>query len=177
MTAPLEIPQLLHREKFERLLGRFRALDRAIVAYSGGVDSTLLLKAGTLAIGERCLGVIARSETLTDDEYDKAMAVARRHGFHVRSIAYSELEIENYAENPVNRCYFCKHELFSRLTDLAAQLGIGTIIEGSNADDLGDWRPGMQAAAQLQVLSPLREADLHKQEIRDLARASISKQP
>lgn len=166
-----DIAALPHADKFRRLMERFESFDRCIVAFSGGIDSTLLLKAGTLAIGERCLGVIARSETLTDDEYEQAMAVARAHDFHVRTISYSELAIENYAENPVNRCYFCKHELYTRMTELASELGIDTIVEGSNADDVGDWRPGMQAAAELRVVSPLREAGLTKQEIRELARA------
>jgi uncharacterized protein len=171
MAVAPDLQSLPHRAKFERLLDRFAALDRVIVAYSGGVDSTLLLKAGTLAIGERCLGVIARSETLTDDEYAGAMALAAGHGFNVHSIEYSELAVEGYAENPINRCYFCKHELYSRLTGLAAELGIGTIVEGSNADDVGDWRPGLKAVAELNVISPLREAGLNKAEIRELARA------
>jgi uncharacterized protein len=175
MAVAPDLQTLPHRAKFDRLLERFAGLvgtpHAAIVAFSGGVDSTLLLKAGTLAIGDRCLGVIARSETLTDDEYEKAAALAADHGFNLRAVAYSELAIDNYADNPINRCYFCKHELYSRLTGLAAELGVDTIVEGSNADDVGDWRPGMKAAAELNVISPLREADLHKSEIRDLARA------
>jgi uncharacterized protein len=171
MCPTADFSALPHREKFERLLARFRELRRALVAYSGGIDSTLLMKAGTLAIGERCLGVIAKSETLTDDEYDKALTVACAHGFRLQTIAYSELEIESYTDNPINRCYFCKHELFSRLCALAAELGIDAIVDGSNADDAGDWRPGMQAAAELRVVSPLKEAGLTKAEIRALARA------
>lgn len=162
---------LPHPEKFEQLTAIFQRLGRVIVAFSGGIDSTLLMKVGTLAIGKDCLGVIARSETLTDTEYEAAVAIAREHDFNLKTIEYSELEIENYADNPINRCYFCKHELYDRLTALAAQLQIPNIIEGSNADDLGDWRPGLKAVAELNVASPLREADLHKQEIRELARA------
>ena len=169
--ASFNASTLPHRQKFGQLVERFKELGHVMVAYSGGIDSTLLLKVGTLTLGERCVGVIARSETLTDDEYEAAAAVARRHGFNLQTVAYSELEIDQYAENPVNRCYFCKHELYSRLTELARRLGVTTVVEGSNADDVDDWRPGMEAARELEVVSPLREAGLRKSQIRELARA------
>jgi uncharacterized protein len=170
--ADIAWDSLPHSEKFRALLDRFVAMERCLVAYSGGVDSTLALVAGTLALGpERCLGVIARSETLTDEEYDQALALAREHGLAVRAIEYSELENEAYVANPIDRCYFCKGELLDRLAPLAADLGIAAIVDGNNADDVGDWRPGMKASAERNVLSPLRETGLGKQEIRDLARA------
>ena len=170
-SLTIDWEHLPHKNKFDALFDRFRQLGKVLVAYSGGVDSTLLLKVGTLALGERCVGVTARSETLTDEEYNAAMAVARDHDFNIYTIEYSELEIENYANNPLNRCYFCKHELFSRLRRVAGELGVTTIIDGSNADDVHDWRPGMQAAAELQVISLLMEVGLNKNEIRELARA------
>ena len=162
---------LPHKDKFDLLFGRFRELKQAMVAYSGGVDSTLLLKVGTLALGDRCVGVTALSETLTPEEFEAAMAIARDHEFNIRTVHYSELEIENYAENPINRCYFCKNELFGRLRQIAGELGIATLIDGTNADDVDDWRPGMLAAQELSVVSLLREVDLHKSEIRELCRA------
>ncbi len=169
--STIDLGRLPHHEKFQRLINRFKELKRVIVAYSGGVDSTLLLKAGTLALGENCIGVTAKSETLTDDEYAAALKLATEHNFNMKTIQYSELAVENYAENPTNRCYFCKHELFSRLDRLAAEFNVPAIVEGSNADDVDDWRPGMKAAQELQVVSPLRDAGLTKAEIRDLAKA------
>jgi uncharacterized protein len=157
--------------KWEVLKSRFCELGRVMVAYSGGIDSTLLLKAGTTAIGVECIGVIARSETLTDDEFNLALEVARAHDFNVRTIEYSELEIDHYSGNPTNRCYFCKHELYSRLTDLAKEIGVRYIAEGTHAGDTGDWRPGLKAVAELDIISPLRDAGLDKQEIRSIAEA------
>jgi uncharacterized protein len=171
MPPTVDLDSLPHREQFDRLLARFQRLGRVIVAYSGGVDSALLFKAGALALGDDCIGVTGRSETLTDEEYSAAEALARDHGLNLRSISYSELQIDSYAQNPVNRCYFCKHELFSRLEALAREWGVPAIVEGSNADDAGDWRPGMKAAEELQVVSPLKEVGLRKGQIRDLARA------
>ena len=170
-SLTIDWARLPHKDKFDELFRRFRQLGKVLVAYSGGVDSTLLLKVGTLALGEGCVGVTARSETLTDEEYVAAQAIAHDHDFNIYTIQYSELEIENYAGNPLNRCYFCKHELFSRLQRVAGELGVGVIVDGSNADDVHDWRPGMQAAAELKVVSLLMDAGLHKGEIRELARA------
>lgn len=162
---------LPHLQKFDAVFARFQSLGRVLVAYSGGVDSSLLLKIGTFALGKNCVGVIANSETLTPEELAAATALANDHNCVLRELKYSELEIENYASNPINRCYFCKFELFSRFVEMAREIGANAVIEGSNTDDVGDWRPGMKAVEELAVVSPLREAGLNKQEIRDLARA------
>ena len=169
-SSKIDLKKLPHREKFESLLDRFKQLKRVLVAYSGGVDSTLLLKAGAIALGEDCVGVTARSETLTDFEYQAALGIARDYNLNIHTIEYSELEIPHYADNPTDRCYYCKYELFRRLHELAAELGIEVIAEGSNIDDLDDWRPGMRAVEEFGIVSPLRDAQLGKDEIRDLVR-------
>ena len=155
--ARLSEPAL--QEKFDRMVAPLRELGRVLVAYSGGVDSTLVAKVGALALGENSIAVTARSETLTDDEYELTVRIAREHGIRQETIAYSELEIENYAENPINRCYFCKHELYGRLDKLAERFEARAIIDGTNADDVGDYRPGLKAVREFDVVSILRETD------------------
>ncbi len=157
-------------EKFDKIFARFQQLGRVVVAYSGGVDSTLVFKIGAMALGDDCIGVTARSETLTDEDFDLTVQIAQAHGLNQKVIEYSELEIENYAANPSNRCYFCKHELHTRLTNLARELKVSAIVDGVNADDVGDYRPGIQAAKELGVVSVLLEADMHKDDIRKMAR-------
>lgn len=168
--ANVQLNDLGLQRKFEKMTARVRELGRVLVAYSGGIDSTLVLKVGTLAIGENCIGVTAKSETLTDEEFTLASEVAREHGMRQETIAYSELDIESYADNPVNRCYFCKHELYRRLDEFARRFEACAVLDGSNADDLGDYRPGLQAVKEFQVVSILREAEMRKHEIRQMAR-------
>lgn len=148
----------------------FRQFDRVVVAYSGGVDSTVVLKAASVALGPEALGITADTESNTDDDLALCRRIAQEHGLRHEVIAYSELAIPNYAENPVNRCYFCKHALYSRLTAIAGERGFPVICDGSNRDDVGDYRPGLKAVAELQVRSPLRELGLGKAEVRELAR-------
>ncbi|MCE5230865.1 ATP-dependent sacrificial sulfur transferase LarE [bacterium] len=162
---------LPHRDQFDLVFNRFRGLKRVLVAYSGGVDSSLLLKIGTLALGENCIGIIANSAIMTPEEIEAARKQAAEHRFALRVVHYSELDIEDFASNPPDRCYYCKRELFTRFTEIARELGAAAVIEGSNADDAADWRPGFKAVTELSVVCPLREAGLRKQEIRDLARA------
>jgi len=157
--------------KHEALKRIFTLCDKVLVAYSGGIDSTLILKVATDVLGrERAVGVIAQSETLTSAEFDEAMRVATEENFNVRTIRYSELEIENYSSNPLNRCYFCKSELYERLQEVAREIGAQAICNGDNFDDIGDYRPGAQAAAEANVMSPLKAARLGKDDIRTLGR-------
>lgn len=151
----------------EGLLG---SLGSALVAYSGGVDSTVVLKAAANALGPRALGILADTESNTDADVAEARGIAAEHGLPLEVVAYSEIAIANYAENPVNRCFFCKSELYGRLSSLAAERGFDAVCDGSNADDAGDYRPGLKAVEAHRVRSPLRECGITKDEVRVLAR-------
>jgi uncharacterized protein len=141
------------------------------VAYSGGVDSTLMLKIAVDTLGrEKVVGVTARSESLTDRAYRIACDIAREYDLPIETIEHSELAVEGYAENSPNRCYHCKAALFSHLKEEAEKRGLAVVVEGSNADDVGDYRPGMRASADLGIKSPLREFGVTKDEIRALAK-------
>ena len=161
------------QKKYKRLQDYLEPLGRLAVAYSGGIDSTFLLYAAAETLGrDNALGIIANSETLSEEELRQATEVAQQLGFRLHVISYSELEIENYAENPVNRCYFCRDALFTRVGGAAKEQGFPQIADGSIHDDLtSDYRPGMRAATEQGVLSPLLEVQLRKVDIRALARA------
>ncbi|MCF8565841.1 ATP-dependent sacrificial sulfur transferase LarE [Alicyclobacillus tolerans] len=158
-------------EKYEKLQGVLQSLDRVVVAFSGGVDSTFLLKAALETLGtDRVLAVTADSETYPERERLEAIELAKEMNSPHVVISTSELNIPGYAENPVNRCYFCKNELFSHLIPIAQEKGYPHVVFGAIADDLGDYRPGLQAAKENGVRAPLQEVMLYKREIRYLSR-------
>ena len=158
------------KEKERQLFACLHGFGSAVVAYSGGVDSTYLLWAAHQALGVRCLAVLGESDSLARGEHAAALAEARRLGTPVRVLATREMEDARYLANPSNRCYFCKSELYDRVADLARAEGFDAVLDGTNADDLRDHRPGRAAAAERAVRSPLAEVGLKKAEIRELAR-------
>jgi uncharacterized protein len=141
-----------------------------IVAYSGGVDSAYLAYAAWRALGSRLWCITADSPSYPERHRQLAARIAREVGFQHQVIRTGELDRPEYRANPANRCYFCKHELYTHLTAIARERGIAAIADGSNADDRGDYRPGRQAAREFGVRSPLDEAGLTKSEIRELSR-------
>lgn len=157
--------------KIERLNKILRALGRVVVAYSGGLDSTFLLKAAAGALGkDNVLAVTARSETYPDSEYKEARAIAKKLGIKHLTIRTKELGIKNFRSNPVNRCYYCKKELFQKLDAIRARYKMDYIVDGTNFDDLKDVRHGSRAAEELGVKRPLLEAKFTKDNIRKFSK-------
>ena len=157
--------------KLERMRAIFAPMRSLIVAFSGGVDSTFVLKVAHEVLGDSVLALTTTSPTMPDEDRESALAMARLIGARHLVVESNELEIPGYSANPINRCYLCKHNLFTVCEAKAAELGIDEIVDGLNLDDLHDYRPGMQAAAEKLVRHPLVEAEMTKADVRELSRA------
>ncbi|MGB3535861.1 MAG: ATP-dependent sacrificial sulfur transferase LarE [Microcoleaceae cyanobacterium] len=158
------------KQKLDQLQSLFQQLDRALIAYSGGVDSTLVAKIAYDVLGDRALAVTAISPSLLPEDLEQARIQAAMIGVAHEEVYTQEMQNPNYTANPVNRCYFCKSELHDTLKPLALERGYPYVIDGVNADDLQDYRPGIQAAQERGVRSPLAEVGLTKLEVREISK-------
>ncbi len=156
--------------KLEKLQEFFREKEKVAVAYSGGVDSTFLIKVAHDVLGDNCLAITAISPSFPHRERDEAAAFLEKEGISHITFYSDELSLEQYVSNPPDRCYHCKKYLFSNMVQLAKDRGFSVLVEGSNMDDIGDYRPGMRAIKELNVLSPLQICELSKAEIREYSK-------
>lgn len=157
-------------EKLSKLKAIVSELESVVVAFSGGVDSTLVTKVCYDVLRDNSMAVTARSETYPDFEFKEAQKLAREIGIKHLVIDTSELAIEGFANNPPERCYFCKTELFGKLKDIAKEQGFLNVADGANLDDTQEFRPGLQASRELNVRSPLKEAGMTKKDIREVSK-------
>lgn len=156
--------------KFVKLKEILKKMDSVIIAYSGGVDSTMLLKAASLSGLKKILAVTASSESLPQEELFFACKITSMLNIEHRIILTEELKDQNYSNNPPDRCYYCKKELFNKLKEIAINEKFSFILDGTNADDVHDWRPGRRAATEMGIQSPMLQAGLSKKEIRNMSR-------
>ncbi|MCR4289295.1 MAG: ATP-dependent sacrificial sulfur transferase LarE [Candidatus Scalindua sp.] len=157
-------------DKLSKLKAIVSELESVVVAFSGGVDSTLVAKVCYDTLKDKSMAVTARSETYPDFEFKEAQKLAREIGIKHLVIDTSELAIEGFANNPPERCYFCKTELFGKLKDIAKEQGFLNVADGANLDDMQEFRPGLQASKELNVRSPLKEAGLAKKDVREVSK-------
>lgn len=157
-------------EKLVQLKAIFAEMDRALIAYSGGIDSTLVAKVAYDVLGSRALAITAVSPSLLPEDLEDARIQAAEIGISHEEVQTHEMDNPNYTSNPVNRCYFCKSELHDTLKPLAIERGYPYVVDGVNADDLHDYRPGIQAAKERGARSPLAEVGVSKAEVRQLAK-------
>ncbi|MDO8141669.1 MAG: ATP-dependent sacrificial sulfur transferase LarE [Candidatus Brocadiales bacterium] len=158
------------KEKLKKLKDIIKDFESVVVAFSGGVDSSLVAKVCYDVLGDKAIAVTARSETYPAYEYEEAVKIAKEIGISHMTIDTSELGIKGFAENPPNRCYFCKSELFGKLREIAREKGYKNVADGANLDDAGEYRPGLDAAKELEVRSPLKESGLRKADIREISK-------
>ena len=157
-------------QKLDHLDEILKSYGRLIVAFSGGVDSTFLAEAANRAVGDNAVAVTAISDSYPEREMKAAQKIAKEIGIRLETVSTGELEIEGYVNNSINRCYFCKSELFDKLKVIAEKYNMGTIVYGAIPDDIGDYRPGMDAAKEMGIRAPLIEADLTKTDIRQASK-------
>lgn len=157
--------------KLEQLKSNLRKMESAAIAYSGGVDSTFLINVAHEVLGEKAIAVTATSSTYPRRELEQAKQFAKNIGIKHVIINSEETEIDNFSKNPSNRCYYCKKELFSKIKQIATEEHLNYVLDGSNVDDTTDYRPGMTALEEFGVVSPLKDAGLTKQEIKELSRS------
>ncbi|MBW4534238.1 MAG: ATP-dependent sacrificial sulfur transferase LarE [Pleurocapsa minor HA4230-MV1] len=158
-------------EKLARLRSLFEGMEQALIAYSGGVDSTLVAKIAYDVLGDRALAITAVSPSLLPEELIDAQTQAAQIGIKHELVTTHEMDNPDYTSNPINRCYFCKSELHDTLKPLALQRGYPYVVDGVNADDLHDYRPGIQAAKERGARSPLAEIGVSKTEVREISRS------
>jgi uncharacterized protein len=156
--------------KYENLIDIIRDLKSVALGFSGGVDSTFLAKVCQDVLGDKAIVVTATSSIFSNREFKESKELANNIGIKQIVIEIKENQIDAFAKNPPNRCYYCKHEIFSTVKKVAMEYGINQVIDGSNFDDIGDYRPGMQAAKELGIVSPLKAAKLTKEDIRVLSK-------